>query len=151
MSKLVPCFLSFGDTYDHIERLKQVFRAYEPLTEVTKVAAFRLMLDDQTGIWFRTLNEDIVADFEYVIEDFLINFARRGNKWNPVDQLLALTQEANEMVRDYIRCTKSLYHRCSSSDKMSDDKLLSRFINELFPHRLDVPVIRGSLHRSDDF
>ena len=31
-----------------------------------------------------------------VIEDFLINFSSRGNKWNPIDQLFALKQEANE-------------------------------------------------------
>ena len=120
-SKVVPRFLGFGDAYDHVERFKQICRAYEPLTETTKVASFGLTLDDQAGIWFRTLNEDIVTDF-----------ARRGNKCNPIDQLFALKQEANETVRDYIRRTKSLHHRCSPSDKMSDDKLMSRFINGLF-------------------
>ena len=85
ISKLVPHFIGFSNAYDHVERFKQICRAYEPLTNITKVAAFKLTLDDQAGIWFRTLNEDIVADFEYVIKDFLINFARRGNKWNPID------------------------------------------------------------------
>ena len=66
------------------------------------------------------------------IEVFLINFARRGNKWNPIDQLFFLKQEVNETVRDYIRRTKSLHHQCSPSDKMSDDKLMSLFINGLF-------------------
>ena len=76
ISKLVLRFLGFGDAYDHVERIKQICRAYEPLTETTKVAAFGLTLDDQAGIWFRTLNEDIVADFEYAIEDFFINSSR---------------------------------------------------------------------------
>jgi hypothetical protein len=40
--------------------------------------------------------------------------------------------EANETVKDYIRHTKILHHRCSPSDKMSDDKLMSLFINGLF-------------------
>ena len=75
ISKEVPGFLSFGDAYDHVKRFKHICRAYEPLTETTKVAAFGLTLDDQARIWFRTLNDDIFVDFEYVIEDFLINFA----------------------------------------------------------------------------
>ena len=100
--------------------------------KLPKVVDFGLTLDDQARIWFWTLNEDIIADFEYVIEDFLINFARRGNKWNPIDQLFALKQEAKETIWDYIRRTKSLHHRCSASDKMVDDKLMSRFINGFF-------------------
>ena len=46
ISKLVPRFLGFGDAYDHVERFKQICRAYEPLTETTKVTAFGLTLDD---------------------------------------------------------------------------------------------------------
>ena len=93
ISKLLPRFPGFGYAYDHIERLKQICRVYEPIKEVTKVTTFRLTLDDQAGVWFRTLNEDIVTDFEYVIKDFLTNFAPRGSKWNPIDQLFSLKQE----------------------------------------------------------
>ena len=150
ISKLVPLFLSFSDAYDHVERFKKICRAYEPLTETIKVAAFRLTLDDKAGIWFRTLKEDIVADFEYVIKDFLINFARRGNKWNPIDQLFALKQEATETIRDYIRRTKSLHHRCSPSDKMSDDPLMSRFINGLFDPTLQNFLIARMCRSFDE-
>ena len=107
ISKLLPRFPGFGYAYDHIERLKQICRVYEPIKEVTKVTTFRLTLDDQAGVWFRTLNEDIVTDFEYVIKDFLTNFARRGSKWNLIDQLFSLKQEASEMVKDYIRRMKT--------------------------------------------
>ena len=34
-----------------------------------------LMLDDQADMWFWTLAEDIVNDFDYAIEDFLKNLA----------------------------------------------------------------------------
>ena len=101
------------------------------------------MLDDQAGIWFRTLNEDIVMNFEYIIKDILINFARRGNKWNPIDQLFAHKQDANKTLKDYICRTKSLPHQCNPSDKMKDDKLMSRFINGLFdPTHQNVLIAR---------
>ena len=80
ISKLVPRFLGFGDAYDHLEQLKKISRVYEPIIEATKVAAFGLTLDDQADIWFRTLVEDIVIDFDFVIEDFLTNFAWHENK-----------------------------------------------------------------------
>ena len=89
----------------------------------------------QSGcIWPHTQrrSHNLVQNFEFVIKDFSINFPRRGNKWNPIDQIFALKQEANEIVRDYIHQMKSLHHWCSSSDKMTDDKLMSRFIKGLY-------------------
>ena len=76
-----------------------VFLSYLSRTS-SKVATFELTLVDQAWVWFRTLNKDIVTDF-------LTNFAPRGSKWNQIDQLFSLKQEASEMVKDYIRRMKT--------------------------------------------
>ena len=36
ISKLLPCFLGFGDAYDHVDRFKQICRAYKAFTLVPK-------------------------------------------------------------------------------------------------------------------
>ena len=57
--------------------------------------------------WFRMLTEDLITDFDYIIEDFLSNFTRWGNKWNLAKQLFSIKQEAKELVRDSICYTKN--------------------------------------------
>ena len=34
--KIIPCFLGFGDAYDHVDRFKQICRAYKAFTLVPK-------------------------------------------------------------------------------------------------------------------
>ena len=46
ISKLVPCFIGFGDAYDYVDCFKQICRSYEPIMESTKVTTVALMLND---------------------------------------------------------------------------------------------------------
>ena len=98
----------------------------------TKVAVFSITLDDESRIWFWTIVEGLMTYFDYVIEEFLTNFAWHVNKWNPIDQLFSLKLKVKETIGDYIHHTKSLQSRCNIGDKIFDNKLMSRFINGLY-------------------
>ena len=131
MQALFRNFLSPIFNYD----TTTVFLSYLSRTS-SKVATFELTLVDQAWVWFRTLNKDIVTDF-------LTNFAPRGSKWNPIDQLFSLKQEGSKMVREYIHRTKNLHIPCSMGDKISDDKLMSQLINSSFePTLQNVLIVR---------
>ena len=56
----------------------------------TKVAGFTLTLDEQTIICFRILPKDMSNDYIYVEEEYITSFARRGAKYNLIDQLFSL-------------------------------------------------------------
>ena len=59
-------------------------------------------------------------------------------KWNLLDQLNSLKQEAKEIFKDFINKTKNLYNRHKASDKMSNEKLMDWFMNLLCNPTLQI-------------
>ena len=76
--------------------------AREPILETTLIADFRLMLGEKARRWFRTLSKEVLNDFSIEKENIFQKRLIVGIKWNPVDLLLLLKQEATKSLSDYI-------------------------------------------------
>ena len=68
-------------------------------------------------------------------ENFIINFAWRGTKWNLIDHIFTIKQEVKETMCVYIRCTISVILGINVKWK------IDVYINELYVHALQNCLI----------
>ena len=64
-NKMLLKFTWHNDAYENIEWFNLIIRAYEPITNGTKVVTFTLILDNQGEVWFRVMSEDTCRDYTW--------------------------------------------------------------------------------------
>ena len=94
------------------------------------MAAFDLTFDDNVGVWFMTLLNDLLHDFVYIKEEFLTNFAMWGTKWND------LTQARGERKGTWLLGVQKAYALMWTWYNISNKKLMEWVIRELYDSTL---------------
>ena len=97
----------------------------------TMVQGFGLTLEGKALLWFQSLGNSVLYDFEVLIAAFIREHTKMGIQHNTLTQILDLKKKEKETVQDAIGRLKALILRCPPREMPKEDCLISCFLESL--------------------
>ena len=131
LQKMVKKYDGRSDPHDHMAAYKQVVHAEQVTDTHTQIEGFGLTLESKALTWFQTLGPKSKILLNRLEEDFIAAFSKIGIKHNAVAQIFSFQQQKYETVRDCVNRLKQYIVRCPDSEKPSQARLISIFLEGL--------------------
>ena len=136
VSDIVPPKYSGNDSPDLWLPKFNAYVAFKGYNDRQRRNLFGLFMKGNAELWFATLHDDILENWNDLVEAFLLQFHHGKPRWKLDNELDSLRQQHGESVQEYAIRVKHMCHQC----QRNQDELLSRFIQGLCPSIMKFTV-----------